>query len=117
MIDSPPIASFTDGVLISSLVDGVLLVVHGGKTSRQVVRRTRQMLQEIGAKIIGVVLNKADVRSNNYYYHYDYKNYYSQGDPNAERACRQSLLNRFRKISFTERSAVAPDALSQHQLH
>jgi succinoglycan biosynthesis transport protein ExoP len=74
VIDSPPIASFTDGVLISSLVDGVLLVVHGGKTSRQVVKRTRQMLQEIGAKIIGVVLNKAEIHSSDYYYyHYDYK--------------------------------------------
>ena len=75
IIDSPPIASFTDGVLISSIVDGVLLVVHGGKTSRQVVRRTRQMLQEIGAKIIGVVLNKVDVSSQDYYYHQDYKGY------------------------------------------
>jgi capsular exopolysaccharide synthesis family protein len=85
VIDSPPIASFTDGVIISALVDGVILVVHGGKTSRQVVKRTRQILQEIGAKIIGVVLNKADVRSNNYYYsHYDYKNYYPQTDTASE---------------------------------
>ena len=89
VIDSPPIASFTDGVLISSLVDGVILVVHGGKTSRQVVRRTRQMLNEIGAKIIGVVLNKAEVRSHNYYYyHYDNKRYDSRpangGDQNSE---------------------------------
>ena len=74
-IDSPPIASFTDGVLISSIVDGVLLVVQGGRTSRQVVRRTRQMLQEIGAKIIGVVLNKIDVSSQGYYYQQDYKPY------------------------------------------
>jgi len=81
VIDSPPIASFTDGVLISSLVDGVLLVVHGGKTSRQVVKRTRQMLHEIGAKIIGVVLNKAEVRSSDYYYyHYGYKGYYSPAE-------------------------------------
>jgi len=72
VIDSPPIASFTDGVLVSSLVDGVLLVVHGGKTSRQMVNRTRQILHEIGARIIGVVLNKADVRTNDYYY-YHYK--------------------------------------------
>lgn len=78
IIDSPPIASFTDGVLIASIVEGVLLVVHGGRTSRQVVRRTRQMLQEVGGKIIGVVLNQIDVRSHNYYYHHDYKNYYSQ---------------------------------------
>ena len=83
VIDSPPIASFTDGVIISSMVDGVILVVHGGKTSRQMVKRTRQMLQEIGAKIIGVVLNKADVRSNDYYYyHYGY-NGYSQGPSNG----------------------------------
>jgi succinoglycan biosynthesis transport protein ExoP len=75
IIDSPPIASFTDGVLISSIVDGVLLVVQGGRTSRQVVRRTRQMLQEIGAKIIGVVLNKIDVSSQGYYYQQDYKPY------------------------------------------
>ncbi len=85
VIDSPPIASFTDGVLISALVDGVILVVHGGKTSRQVVKRTRQVLQEIGAKIIGVVLNKADVRSHDYYY-YHYKSYYAQSDPDNEQA-------------------------------
>ena len=48
VIDSPPIASFTDGVLIASMVDGVILVVHAGKSSRQVVRRSRQLLQEIG---------------------------------------------------------------------
>ena len=57
VIDSPPINSFTDGVLISSMVDGVLMVVHGGKTSRHIVRRARQLLQDIGAKIFGVVLN------------------------------------------------------------
>lgn len=81
VIDSPPIASFTDGVLISALVDGVLLVVHGGKTSRQVVKRARQMLHEIGAKIIGVVLNKAEVRAgSDYYYHYGYNGYYSRAE-------------------------------------
>ncbi|HEY6121520.1 MAG TPA: polysaccharide biosynthesis tyrosine autokinase [Pyrinomonadaceae bacterium] len=80
VIDSPPIASFTDGVLIASNVDGVLLVVQGGKTSRQVVKRTRQMLFEIGAKVIGVVLNKVDVRSDDYYYyHHDVKYYEPTG--------------------------------------
>ena len=85
VIDSPPIASFTDGVLISSLVDGVLLVVHAGKTSRQVVRRTRQMLGEIGAKVIGVVLNKIDMHSQKYYYYHHYKGYYSESESNGER--------------------------------
>ncbi len=92
VIDSPPVASFTDGVIISSLVDGVLLVVHGGKTSRQVVKRTRQMLQEIGAKIIGVVLNKAEVRSDDhYYYHYGYKRDFAQANADQEVAQDSSM--------------------------
>jgi len=77
VVDSPPIASFTDGVLIASMVDGVILVVHAGKSSRQIVRRSRQLLSDVGAKILGVVLNNANLRSQeNYYY---YQSYY-QGD-------------------------------------
>lgn len=73
VVDSPPIASFTDGVLIASMVDGVILVVHSGKSSRQVVRRSRQLLQDIGAKIFGVVLNNVNLRSqDNYYYYQSY---------------------------------------------
>jgi capsular exopolysaccharide synthesis family protein len=73
VVDSPPIASFTDGVLIASMVDGVILVVHAGKSSRQVIRRSRQILQDVGAKIFGVVLNNVNLRSqDNYYYYQSY---------------------------------------------
>ncbi len=78
VVDSPPIASFTDGVLIASMVDGVILVVHAGHSSRQVVRRSRQLLQEIGAKIFGVVLNNVNLNTKeNYYY---YQSYYHHGN-------------------------------------
>src|SRR5204863_3579707 len=70
IVDSPPITSFTDGVLIGSIVDGVLLVVYSGKSSRSMVRRSRQLLLDVGAKIFGVVLNNVNVRSHDYYYHY-----------------------------------------------
>jgi len=76
VIDSPPIASFTDGVLIAAMVDGVLLVVHAGKSSRGIVRRSKQLLQEVGAKIFGVVLNNANLRSQDGYYYY--QSYYHQ---------------------------------------
>jgi capsular exopolysaccharide synthesis family protein len=76
VIDSPPVSSFTDGVLIASMVDGVLLVVHGGKSSRGVVRRSRQLLLDVGAKLFGVVLNNVSIRSHDYYY--DYQRYYQQ---------------------------------------
>ena len=73
VVDSPPIASFTDGVLVASMVDGVILVVHSGKSSRQVVLRSRQLLQDIGAKVFGVVLNNVNLRSqDNYYYYQSY---------------------------------------------
>jgi len=84
VIDSPPVNSFTDGVLIASIVDGVLLVVHGGKSSRGVVRRSRQLLMDIGAKIVGVVLNNVSARSHDYYYYhqrYYNDNYYSSDSP------------------------------------
>lgn len=81
VVDSPPITSFTDGVLIASMVDGVILVVHSGKSSRQVVRRAKQLLQDVGAKIFGVVLNNVNLRSqDNYYY---YQSYYHRDSYNA----------------------------------
>src|SRR5437763_1220753 len=76
VIDSPPVASFTDGVLLSSVADGVLLVVHGGAASRHIVRRSKQLLSDVGAKIFGVVLNNVTVSRHDYYYYNQYREYY-----------------------------------------
>jgi capsular exopolysaccharide synthesis family protein len=77
LIDTPPIASFTDGVLLASMSDGVILVIHANECSRKVVQRSRQSLTDVGAKVLGVVLNRVNLRSPDYYYgsHYytDYK--------------------------------------------
>ena len=89
VVDSPPITSFTDGVLIASMVDGVLLVVHGGKSSRHVVKRARQLLNDVGAKIFGVVLNNVNLQSHDYYYYQRYygsQYYKSDIDEESERA-------------------------------
>lgn len=85
VVDSPPVSSFTDGVLISTMVDGVLLVVHGGKSSRHIVRRSRQLLQDVGAKIFGVVLNNINLQSHDYYYyqHYNRRHYDKDVDQQA----------------------------------
>jgi len=58
--------------------------VHGGKSSRGVVRRSRQMLLDVGAKIVGVVLNNVSVRSHDYYYYY--QRYYHQSYYHADEA-------------------------------
>jgi capsular exopolysaccharide synthesis family protein len=80
IIDSPPAISFTDAAILSTLVDGVILVVHGGHSSRAVVRRAKQQLVDVGAHIFGVVLNKVKIEAEDYYYGYYSKYYYGEGD-------------------------------------
>jgi len=58
------------------MVDGVVLVVHGGRSSRAVVRRAKQQLVDVGAHIFGVVLNNVKVEAQDYYYSV----YYSAND-------------------------------------
>ncbi len=70
LIDSAPVASFTDGVLVSSMVDGVLMVVRCGKTPREALNRSKQMLQSGGANIIGAILNQVEMQGSGYYQGY-----------------------------------------------
>jgi capsular exopolysaccharide synthesis family protein len=90
IVDSPPAISFTDASILSTFVDGVILVVHGGRSSRAVVRRAKQQLLDIGAHIFGIVLNNVRVeKTQDYYYggYYGYykSSYYSSADePAAE---------------------------------
>jgi Mrp family chromosome partitioning ATPase len=63
------------------MVDGVMLVVHGGRSSRAVVRRAKQQLLDVGAHIFGVVLNNVKLEAGDYYYGYGYySNYYAHED-------------------------------------
>jgi capsular exopolysaccharide synthesis family protein len=80
IIDSPPIAHFADGIVISQMVDGVLLVVNSGKTPREVVRQARQTLHDVGANLVGVILNNVKVLPYDYNY---YPKYYTNRNGNG----------------------------------
>ena len=86
VIDSPPAISFTDASILSTMVDGVMLVVHGGRSSRAVVRRAKQQLLDVGAHIFGVVLNNVKLETSDYYYSGYYSNYYSTETDNGQGA-------------------------------
>jgi succinoglycan biosynthesis transport protein ExoP len=76
IIDSPPLLKVTDPVILSTMVDGVILVVQSGKSTRDVLRRARQELSLAGAKIFGVVLNNVDTPQGEYYEYYgNYSDY------------------------------------------
>ncbi len=75
VIDSPPILSVTDGVILARDADAVVLVVRHGKSSKHVVRRARDLLLRSGATITGIVLNAVDLNSPEYYGYYGYSGY------------------------------------------
>ena len=75
IIDTPPILSVTDGVILARNVDAAVMVVRHGKSSKHVVRRARDLLLRSGAKITGIVLNAVDMNSPEYYGYYGYSGY------------------------------------------
>ncbi len=81
VIDTPPILSVTDGIILARYADAVVLVVRYGKSSRNVVRRSRELIARSGASLTGVVLNSVDITAPEYYGYYGYSGYsYSNVD-------------------------------------
>jgi len=83
VIDSPPVLSVTDAVVVGRMVDAVVLVVRHGKSNKNVMRRARDLLARSGAPMAGLVLNAVDVNSPDYYGYYGYLGY-SYGNVDAD---------------------------------
>jgi capsular exopolysaccharide synthesis family protein len=78
IVDSPPVIPVTDGVVLSREVDGVVLVVKGHDTPREMVRRARDSLQLANAHILGVVINNVDFGWGDFFHYEQYYGYYAQ---------------------------------------
>lgn len=79
VIDTPPVSVVTDALVVSTLVDGVILVMKAGRTTREYAQRTVQALVNVNARIFGALLNDLDLRQGTYYeteYRYGY---YAEG--------------------------------------
>lgn len=70
IIDSPPVLSVTDAVILSAHTDSVVLVIRSGRTTAPQVRRARNLLQSVNARVLGSVINGADLTSPDYYYYH-----------------------------------------------
>ncbi len=81
VLDSPPVGVVSDAAIISTLVDGVLLVLKAGQTSRDQALRAVRVMKNVNARILGAVLNDLDLenRSYDYYYYGRHGNYYQPG--------------------------------------
>jgi succinoglycan biosynthesis transport protein ExoP len=77
VIDSPPVAPVTDAVILSTKVDGTVLVTRAFKTRRDVARRAARTLQDVGGNLLGTVLNAVNFERRKYgYYQYYYRQAY-----------------------------------------
>jgi capsular exopolysaccharide synthesis family protein len=78
VLDTPPSLSVTDAVVLSQRADAVVLVIRSGQTTKQALRRARDILARVNAKVVGVLLNAVDLSSPDYYYYYEYQGKYSR---------------------------------------
>src|SRR6195256_2679342 len=84
VIDTPPTLSVTDAVVLSPRMDAIILVIRSGQTTKQALRRARDILMQVNAHVTGVLLNAVDLTSPDYYYYYEYQgkdSHYYQEDP------------------------------------
>jgi polysaccharide biosynthesis transport protein len=78
VVDTPPTLSVTDAVVLSPRADAIVLVIRSGQTTKQALRRSRDILMQVNAKVSGVLLNAVDLSSPDYYYYYEYQGKYAQ---------------------------------------
>jgi exopolysaccharide transport family protein len=76
VIDTPPTLSVTDAVVLSPRADATILVIRSGHTTKQALRRARDILMQVNAHVAGVLLNAVDLTSPDYYYYYEYQGKY-----------------------------------------
>jgi capsular exopolysaccharide synthesis family protein len=85
ILDSPPVLGFADSIILSTFVDGVILVVQGSKTPVETLQRSKDTLLQVNAKILGVVINRVDIGRGDYgYYYYRYHYYYGKDGKKKE---------------------------------
>ena len=85
VMDTPPTLSVTDAVVLSPRADATILVIRSGQTTKQALRRARDILMQVNAHVAGVLLNAVDLTSPDYYYYYEYQEntatYYQEDAP------------------------------------
>ncbi len=78
VVDTPPTLSVTDAVVLSTRADAVVLVIRSAQTTKPALRRSRDILAQVNARVAGVLLNAVDLNSADYYYYYEYQGKYGQ---------------------------------------
>jgi len=104
IFDSPPVMAVADATILAARMDGTLLVVDSGSTRRGPVQRTKEALTAVGARLLGVAMNRFSSREGGYYQYY-----YSSDEGPRRRRTASSVARLFKRNGH---SAHAPDVAS-----
>ncbi|MFQ5899946.1 MAG: GumC family protein [Thermodesulfobacteriota bacterium] len=83
IFDTPPVLPVADAVILSSRVDGVFIVYQVGRVARSALKRSKLILDNVNARVLGVVLNGLKAEISPDFYHMSYY-YYSKDDKEAK---------------------------------
>lgn len=84
-MDAPPVGNVTDAAIISTFVDGTVLVASSGHVKIGALKHAKELLDKVNANILGVVLNQIDKKSGSDYYYYQYSYYGEDGKVRKKR--------------------------------
>jgi non-specific protein-tyrosine kinase len=71
LLDSPPVVAVTDAAVLSTKVDGVLLVVGAGKVKRDLARKAKAQLEAVNARVLGLIVNNVPFDASAFDGYYD----------------------------------------------
>ena len=98
LLDSPPLLAVTDAAVLSTMVDGVVLVIRTERTKREAVRRALGHIRSVRGRLLGAVLNDVDMRSGAYYGSYGHYYYSYYGNERRRGGDASRAVRRLRKL-------------------
>jgi capsular exopolysaccharide synthesis family protein len=84
IFDAPPVLPVADSIVLGSKVDGVLMVYEVGRVGRFALKRAKSMLENVGAKVFGIILNDLRPESSPDFYQRAYRYYRAKEEPTGE---------------------------------
>jgi capsular exopolysaccharide synthesis family protein len=78
LLDSPPILTVSDALVMGPEIEGAILVVWGGKTAKDALKRAKEKLDQLKVNCLGVVINNLNMQKHDYYYIYNYYEQYGE---------------------------------------
>ena len=70
IFDMPPVIAVTDAQVMASKADGTIFVINKDGADKEMVTKSKELLEKVKANVIGVVFNRVELKGDNYYYYY-----------------------------------------------